>query len=208
MVDDVIRAERLGLVERLRGLPPDDWDRPSLCAGWSVRHVLAHLTTPFLVSRPRMLAQFATSRGISAGMNQAASRLAERPSEDLLGVLAANAGSTFRPPMMPSAAPLTEVVVHGADIRWAVGDDHTDWGDPARLRPVLGFLTGMRAWAGFVPPQRLKGIRLISEDQNWSRGAGAEVAGPSLALAMAALGRSAALPHVHGDGVSRLFRQG
>ncbi len=47
-------AERLLLVERLRVLPPQDWDQPSLCAGWTVRHVLAHLAAPFLVGRGSM----------------------------------------------------------------------------------------------------------------------------------------------------------
>lgn len=204
-IDDAIRAERLGLVQRLRHLPPADWDLPSLCSGWSVRHVVAHLTTPFLVSQPRMLTEFARAGGISPAMNQVARRLAERPVEELLDVLEAKAGSTFRPPMMPAATPLTDIVVHGADIRWAIGDEQADWADPVRLRPVLGFLTSLRAQAGFVPRKRLRGVRLVAQDQDWSHGVGAEVAGPSLALAMAALGRPAARPYLHGDGVARLL---
>ena len=33
---------RLG--EALAGMPDDAWSRPSLCEGWQVRHVVAHLT--------------------------------------------------------------------------------------------------------------------------------------------------------------------
>ena len=28
----------------LEGLAPEQWDHPSLCDGWTVRHVAAHLT--------------------------------------------------------------------------------------------------------------------------------------------------------------------
>ena len=37
------RAEREDLLDLLVGLPPDQWRAPSLCAGWSVRDVVAHL---------------------------------------------------------------------------------------------------------------------------------------------------------------------
>ena len=49
---DDIAMERRAVVDRLRGLPDEKWQTPTLCEGWSVHHVLAHLTTPFLVSRP------------------------------------------------------------------------------------------------------------------------------------------------------------
>lgn len=47
---DLLRQERRSLVARLRDLPVGNWERPSLCAKWTVRHVLAHLLTPYLVT--------------------------------------------------------------------------------------------------------------------------------------------------------------
>ena len=46
-VDEVWReidAYRLNLIEVLSGLSGEDWRQPSLCAGWTAREVLAHLT--------------------------------------------------------------------------------------------------------------------------------------------------------------------
>jgi hypothetical protein len=48
--DDVrkaIEAERGDLVEVLAGLEPARWDAATLCAGWRVREVVAHITMPF-----------------------------------------------------------------------------------------------------------------------------------------------------------------
>ena len=43
MLDDVA-AERLRLAEDLESLTPAQWATPSLCAGWTVHDVVAHLT--------------------------------------------------------------------------------------------------------------------------------------------------------------------
>ncbi|MDQ3612427.1 MAG: maleylpyruvate isomerase family mycothiol-dependent enzyme [Actinomycetota bacterium] len=209
MAVETIRQERLLLVERLRALSESQWDEPSLCAGWTIRHVLAHLVTPFSVSAPAMALAVSRHRSIGRAMDSAAQRLAtQRTPEELLSVLEAKAGSTFRPPGMPLEAPLTDVVCHGADIRWALGEPVADWSDPARLRPVLDFLTGPRARAGFVPAGRLRGLALVATDQQWRRGQGVEVRGPSLALAMAMLGRDAALTVLSGEGVVLLAQPG
>jgi uncharacterized protein (TIGR03083 family) len=205
-VGALIRDERLRLVDRLAAVQPDDWDTPSLCEGWTVRQVLAHLATPFLVSAPSMAVNVVRARGISAAMDTVAKKLAQRPTQELLDVLKRNADTTFRPPGLPLAAPLTDIVVHSADIRWALGDARRDWADVARLRPVLDFVVSPRAWAGFVPRGRTRGLRLVAEDQDWTHGEGAEVRGPSLALARGVLGRSDALALLRGDGAASLVR--
>lgn len=78
-----------------------------------------------------------------------------------------------------------------------------DWSSPTRLLPVLGFLTGARARAGFVPPGRVRGLALRATDQDWRHGTGQVVAGPSLLLAMAVLGRPEALSGLTGGGGGR-----
>ncbi len=60
------------------------------------------------------------------------------------------------------------------------------------------------AVAGFLPPSRRSGLRLIATDQQWEHGRGAELRGPSLSLALALLGRSAALEDLDGDGAALL----
>ncbi len=39
-----VHAERAALAADLAGLTDAQWDAPSLCTGWSVRDVLAHLS--------------------------------------------------------------------------------------------------------------------------------------------------------------------
>lgn len=207
MTVELIRDERIRLADRLRELSDRDWDRPSLCAGWTIRHVLAHLVTPFAVSVPTMALAVIRHRSIGRAMDSAARRIAaDREPDELLSTLKANAASTFRPPGMPLAAPLTDAVAHSADIRWALGDPVADWSAPSRVLPVLDFLTGRRARAAFVPGGRLRGVALVAQDQDWRWGDGAVVRGPSLVLAMAVLGREAAFPALSGEGLPLLAR--
>src|SRR5215207_9945888 len=39
----VITERRLGLARLLEGLSDDEWEQPSLCAGWRIRDVAAHV---------------------------------------------------------------------------------------------------------------------------------------------------------------------
>ena len=47
---DLIAAERLALADVLDGLGADQWQAQSLCARWTVAHVVAHLTMPFRIT--------------------------------------------------------------------------------------------------------------------------------------------------------------
>jgi uncharacterized protein (TIGR03083 family) len=203
LVDDIAH-ERRTLVERLRPLPADQWQTPSLCTGWTVHQVLAHLTTPFLVSRPTMGLRFLRHRGIGTAMDATARSLGRRSPQELLDVLEQNATSSFAPPGVGLVAPLTDAVVHGVDIRWPLGDPHADWAKPQRLRPSLDFLLGRRATLGFLPASRPRALHLVATDQDWSRGTGPEVRGTSLALALGLLGRRPALDDLTGEGVAVL----
>jgi uncharacterized protein (TIGR03083 family) len=49
-----VAAERRSQVALYSSLSEEDWDRPSLCAGWRVREVLAHVTMPFRYSLARV----------------------------------------------------------------------------------------------------------------------------------------------------------
>ena len=39
----MIHAERSSLADTLAGLTPDQWATPSLCAGWNVQQLAAHV---------------------------------------------------------------------------------------------------------------------------------------------------------------------
>lgn len=200
-----MRTERLALVHRLRGLRDADWDRPSLCAGWTVRHVVAHLATPYAVSATSMGLLVLRHRRPDRAMDAAAKQLADQRSpHDLLDLIEHNADSTSRPPGLPLAAPLVDAVAHSADVRWALSDDRRDTGDPTRLRPALAFVVSRRAAVGFLPAKRIQNLALVAEDAAWRHGAGADVRGPALSLLLAVLGRRPALQDLDGAGVALL----
>jgi hypothetical protein len=71
-------------------------------------------------------------------------------------------------------------------------------------KTVLTFLTSPTASRGFVPKGRTSGLRVLATDQEWSNGDGADIQGPSEALALAILGRGAAFGDLSGDGVALL----
>ena len=45
LVDETV-DQRQGLVGVLSTLSESDWDTPSLCAGWRIREIVAHITMP------------------------------------------------------------------------------------------------------------------------------------------------------------------
>jgi uncharacterized protein (TIGR03083 family) len=51
----VITEQRLGLARLLEGLSDDEWEQPSLCAGWRVRDVAAHVSLVTLPPSPGTL---------------------------------------------------------------------------------------------------------------------------------------------------------
>jgi uncharacterized protein (TIGR03083 family) len=60
----VITEQRLGLARLLEGLSDDEWEQPSLCAGWRVRDVAAHVAmAPQIPGLGSMLADGIRARG-------------------------------------------------------------------------------------------------------------------------------------------------
>ena len=97
---------------------------------------------------------------------------------------------------------LTDISVHTRDIARPLGLDVS--APLSTWKVVLTFLTSPMASRGFVPKGRTNGLRVLATDQEWSYGDGAEVQGPSEALALALLGRGAAFSDLSGEGVTLL----
>src|SRR5580693_4456496 len=66
-IQDMIAAQRGELAAVLDALPVSGWDEPTLCAGWRVREVVAHVTMPFRYSGGRFVVELARSRGRFSG---------------------------------------------------------------------------------------------------------------------------------------------
>jgi hypothetical protein len=56
-------VERRAQVDLYSSLTEEEWDLPSLCAGWRVREVLAHTTMPFRYSLRRVAWEITKARG-------------------------------------------------------------------------------------------------------------------------------------------------
>ncbi|MDN4174101.1 maleylpyruvate isomerase family mycothiol-dependent enzyme [Nocardioides sp. SOB77] len=197
-----IADERRTLAALVSGLTPEEEATRSLCTAWSVREVVAHLVVPLEVG----LAGFAVAMVLTGGRFDRANvhlarRHARRSTKELVAVLRQRADSRFTPPGMGPEAPLTDLLVHGMDIRWPLGL-HRDV--PAeRVRTSLDFLTSA-AGRGLVPRGTSDGLRFEADDVGWAHGGGPTVRGAADAVLLALAGRPAALDHLAGDGVPTL----
>ena len=198
----LIAAERRTLAGQLEQLSPEEWDVPSLCGAWTVRDVAAHLVVPHIVTRRQFVGDLLRARGSFARANVAmTAREAVRPTEELLADLRRHADSRFAPPGMGPRAPLTDVLVHGQDIRIPLGIH--DSRPAGAWVPVLEFLRSAKARRGFVSG-RQPDLRYVADDVAWAAGSGDVVAGPAADLALALSGRAARLDALHGPGVDAL----
>ncbi len=199
----LVAAERLHLADALAPLTADEWEMPSLCAGWSVHVVGAHLNAPWEASIPSVLLDIARARSITGGFDRVAQRLAARmTSDDCVTGLRLHADSQFTPPGFGPEAPLTDVIVHGVDMLLPSGRAVDV--DPVALATCLEFLGSPRA-KNFVPKGLIEGLAVESSDLDVRVGQGRHVVrGPALALCAALCGRSAVLDQLAGDGVATL----
>ncbi|HEX7995944.1 MAG TPA: maleylpyruvate isomerase family mycothiol-dependent enzyme, partial [Streptosporangiaceae bacterium] len=140
-----ITAERQDLADLLGGLPEGAWDAPTLCDGWRVRELVAHLTMPFRYSGARFVAELARSGGrFGAVADRCARRDAARiPAEGLLAALRDNVTNPWKPPGGGLTGALTHDVVHGLDMTVPLGVGRRV--PKERLRIVLASVTGASA---------------------------------------------------------------
>ncbi|PPJ36121.1 hypothetical protein C5E45_22245 [Nocardia nova] len=116
-------AERRRLADLLTTLTTEQWAAPSLCDGWRVREVLAHMTMPYRTST------WAFVRGL-AGARFSFHRYADRAAcadtarmsdAALLASLRDNVDHPWRPPGGGVVGALSHDVIHGLDITEPLG---------------------------------------------------------------------------------------
>jgi uncharacterized protein (TIGR03083 family) len=195
----LVAARREAVAALVESLDEDQLATPSLCAGWDVRTVAAHLAE---AAAPGALCAFLTdlvrARGrVHRANDEAARRAAGRPVAETVALLRERADSRYTPPVTGPAAPLTDVLVHEGDIRIPLGLPYDP--DGAAVRLAMAFVTTGRP-VGFVPRGRLRGLRLSATDLDWAWGDGPAVQGRGIDLLMAACGRPAVLSRLAGPG--------
>lgn len=179
----LIAAERRRLADLAGSWAPEQWDTPSLAAGWRVREVVAHLTMPLTVGKPGFALGLLRHRG---NFDRFADRWAHDTArstspDELVAVLREHADSRFTPPGIGPEAPLTDVVVHGLDIRIPLGLPTSDL-DPAALPIVLDFLATSNGKRVGVEPHAFDHVRLEATDLDWAHGTGTVLRAPAVDL--------------------------
>lgn len=199
----LVHAERAALIDDLAGLDGAQWDLPSLCEGWTVHDVAAHLVSSARATRLKFilamvrarfdfdrLSTYGIERGRGATPHETLARLREA------------APRTSTPPA-PLDTRLVEEVVHGEDIRRPLGI--------TRAYPRETVVRALRLHAGLSASiggakGLTAGIRLRATDANLSIGDGPEARGTALALLLAIAGRPVALAELDGPGVAALAK--
>lgn len=196
-----VHEERRRLVADLEGISRGQWQTPSLCPGWSVHDVVAHLIDSATTTRLGFVRQMVTTRFDFDRANDdgVAKHKANGPVETL-DAFRAVADRTDSPPG-PLATRLVEAYVHGEDIRRPLGI-HTDYPDE-HVVTALQYVA--RTGAGFGGGrERVRGLRLSPLPHGQAIGEGPEVRGNAIALLLAASGRPTGSDELTGEGAQVL----
>ncbi|MGK8559306.1 maleylpyruvate isomerase family mycothiol-dependent enzyme [Nocardia gipuzkoensis] len=202
---EVIEQQRRAIADLLADLTPQQWETPSLCAGWRIREVAAHIAiTPDPPSPAVMLGAGLRARGnYNRFIHDLTIRHANRPASELVTQIRTNAASRRLPKLTNYRNILFDTVVHGQDIAIPLG--HTIAVPPtaAAVAADRAVQVGWPVW----DRHRLDGIHLSANDIDWEYGNGSEIRGPITAILLLITGRTATLDQVTGDGIDRLIRQ-
>ncbi|MFB9929948.1 maleylpyruvate isomerase family mycothiol-dependent enzyme [Amycolatopsis halotolerans] len=200
-VRTLARDERADFADFLETLTPEQWDEPTLCAGWNVRSVVAHV-----VSYDELGGRQLARRFVRAGLSLKRSNeigLAEyrvRAPEALIDVMRRHPQPGRVLGKFGGMVGFLDGLIHQQDIRRPLGQPRTI--PAARLRRALEL--SLRA-----PPigvsRRLTGLRAVATDLDWASGRGIEVRGPAEALLLALAGRRAAADDLTGPGLDVLI---
>ncbi|MFJ3631585.1 maleylpyruvate isomerase family mycothiol-dependent enzyme [Streptomyces sp. NPDC090112] len=195
-----IASERREFAAVLEGLPAEKWDEPSLCGGWRVREVAAHMSMGFRYSIPRTAAELVKARG---NLNRMADRCARKDAAEfstgrLAALLRENADNPWKPPVGGFVSALGHDVVHGLDITIPIGVDRKVPED--RLRILLDAVDP-KFFRFFGA--RLDGIQLRATDMDWTFGSGSPLSGTAQDLLLLTFGRKLPVGRLEGPQADR-----
>jgi uncharacterized protein (TIGR03083 family) len=197
------RAEREEFAALLEGLTPQQWESPTLCKGWRVRDVVAHVIGFDPLSRIQLVGWMARGLVTRGGSNAfEVAQYRDTSPEELTALVRQYAVPRGVTAGFGGRIALTDGMIHQQDIRRPLGIPRTI---PAEsLLIALDFtLTAPRLLGAW----QARGVRMVATDLDWSHGKGAEVRGTGEALLMAMAGRAAALDDLEGPGKAKLAQR-
>ena len=199
-----VAAQRAILADELDRLESDQWNEPSLCQGWQVRHVVAHLIGEATTTPGRAVAGIVRNGfRLNAFIRSDALRRGEQPPAQLAAAYRSTIHLRTGPPGNTPANALVAAVCHTSDIFRPLGRT-TPFG------PQLLALAARRlARAGYPigAKKRIRGLRLAATDADFELGDGPLVEGPIEALMLAIAGRPAAVSELSGPGRNSLAKR-
>jgi uncharacterized protein (TIGR03083 family) len=208
---DAIDTQRGRVAALLESLPDDQWKHPSLCDGWTVRDVAAHLTLQemTLAQAVRLVLRNPShALDVNRIIRESSRRQARDLSTDaIVAAIRRTIGKRRHNPGVTYRETLVDILVHGMDIAIPLNLDLEIPGDAAaeaaaRVRSLDG--TSKNRVFRDIP---CRDFRLVATDSPWSAGEGPEIRGPIRALLLLLTGRPAGLADVTGPGADVLRRQ-
>ena len=206
----VIDVQRGRTADLLEQLSDEEWRQPSLCQGWTVRDVAAHLTLQQIGLRAGMVLAITHPRGlgnVNRMINISARSRAKRPVDQLIAEIRATIGSRRHNIGLTSLETLTDILVHGQDIVIPLRRE-------LEMPTAAAVLVATRVWtqrgsrkARVFHDVPIGGFRLTASDVPWSVGNGPEIQGPIDAILLLLTGRPAALHRLSGAGAQSLRSQ-
>jgi uncharacterized protein (TIGR03083 family) len=180
----------------IEDLTQAQWSSNSLCEGWTVGQLAAHILAG--PSRPAVTSRDILTTGFrfNALMERDIDDRAELSPTQIANRLSRRTTTTNHPPA-PVAAMLGEIVVHGEDLRRPPGLPSWPAGDDAYTACLEMYVKATFPVGG---KQRIEGLRLVATDTGWTHGSGPEVKGPAMSLILAMTGRAAGADDLAGDG--------
>ncbi len=206
-----IDTQRLRTVDMLESLSAGEWAHASLCEGWTVRDVAAHLTLQ-QISLGDGLRMAMRHPGSINHMNRENSRArAGLPTERLIADIRGMVGSRRHNFGLTELETLIDIVVHGQDIAIPLSRE-------LEVDPQAAAAAATRVWSDHLTRRGrwkmrvfrsvpYEGYRLTATDTEWSVGEGSEIRGPILSVLMLLTGRLVCLPQLTGEGAIALKDQ-
>jgi len=182
-----VAAQFLALAGLLSTATDTTWDTESLCAGWRVREVVAHMTMPARYSEGEFMAELERcGYDFTRLSNEIASRDAELPTAQLVADLRSNMLHHWTPPEGGYHGALNHAVIHGLDVTVPLGE--TRFVPDDTIRVVLDDLTQGGAHEHFGID--IEGRLFEASDLDWSHGSGQPLRGAAEDLALVMCGRT------------------
>lgn len=206
-VDELLRVERLAFLELLEALTSDQWAAPSLCAGWTVQDVAAHVAWMPALPAGQAVRELARSGfRINSMIADTAVRWSARGPAAILEQLRTNMRTGALPVGTSPPVGLADAVIHQLDVRRPLGRPRPI--PEAAFTAVADLQLSVR-WpstivVGGSARRRVRGVRLVAHDTGWTFGTGAEVRGSREALLLMLTDRPLQQGELSGPGVARL----